>query len=104
MSKAAHTAGPQYYASIRGENRQGSLKWLSQCYCEIRDESGESNATFRPVEEYLCGTTQDIGHISFNGRVWNRPLYNGLSVPVCVDDSEMLFDSRTAIAAAKGGA
>lgn len=92
----------QYYASIRGENRQGSLKWLSECYREIRDESGESNATFRPVNVYLCGTTEAIGHISFNGRIWDRPLCNGLSVAPCLDDSKMLFDSRAAIAKTGG--
>jgi hypothetical protein len=38
---------PRYYASIRGELLHGSLKYLSECYCEIRDES--VSLTFRPV-------------------------------------------------------
>ncbi len=63
----------QYYATIRGERRQGSLKWLSECYCEIRDESGEGCSTFRPVNVYKAGTTKIIGHISYNGRIWDNP-------------------------------
>ena len=84
----------RYYAMIRGELLQGDLKWLSECYCEIRDESGEGCSTFRPVNVFICGTADAIGHISYNGRVWDQPLNNGLSVPLCLDDSKLLYDNR----------
>jgi hypothetical protein len=84
----------RYYANIRGELLQGDLKWLSECYCEIRDESGEGYSTFLPVNVYIGGTTKAIGHISYNGRVWDCPLYNGLAVPICLDNSKLLYDSR----------
>jgi hypothetical protein len=95
-SQEPHMPEPRYYATIRNETLHGSLKWLSECYCEIRDESGEGCSTFRPVNVYIAGTTDCIGHISYNGRVWDQPLCNGLSVPVCLDDSKMIYDNRRA--------
>src|SRR5258708_2767136 len=86
---------PRYYATIRNELRQGSLKELSEYYCEIRDESGEGCSTFRPVNVLVCGTVDAIGHISYNGRVWDQPLNHGLSVPPCLDTSRLLYDNRT---------
>ena len=101
--EAGRTANEQhYYATIRGEMLQGSLRWLSECYREIRDESCEGNTTFRPVNVYRCGTVEAIGHISYNGRIWNRPAHHGLDTPLCLDDSEMLFDSRAALSAKDG--
>ena len=84
----------QYYATIRGERRQGTLKWLSECYCEIRDESGEGCSTFRPVNVYEAGTTKIIGSISYNGRIWDKPTRKGLSIPSCLDDSKIIYDNR----------
>lgn len=89
----------RYYATIRNELRQGDLKWLSECYCEIRDESGEGCSTFRPVNVYVCGTVDVVGHISYNGRVWDKPVSNGgLSVPLCLDDSSLIYDNRAVAA------
>ena len=85
----------RYYATIRGELHQGTLKWLSECYCEIRDESGEGCSTFRSVNVYEAGTTNIIGHISYNGRVWSGPTgEHGLSIPLCLDDSKIIYDNR----------
>ena len=92
---APHTATPQYYASIRGECRQGTLKWLSECYCEIRDESGEGCSTFRPVNVFLSGTTEAIGHISYNGRIWDQPLSDRFcAFTGFLDTSKIIYDSR----------
>lgn len=84
----------RYYATIRGEMLQGSLKWLSECYCEIRDETGEGCSTFHPVDVKICGTTEIVGHISYNGRIWDQPTCNGLAMPLCLDHSKLLYDNR----------
>jgi hypothetical protein len=89
---------PSYYATIRGETRQGTLKWLSECYCEIRDESGEGCSTFGTVDVKIAGTINIIGHISYNGRIWSGPGgKHGLSIPLCLDDSKLLYDARSSI-------
>lgn len=85
--------GQVFYCTIRGEMRQGSLKWLSECYCEIRDESGEGCSTFLPVNVLIAGTTEIVGHISYNGRVWDKASCGGLIAP-CVDDSKVIYDNR----------
>jgi hypothetical protein len=85
----------KFYANIRGEMHQGDLKWLSECYCEIRDESGEGCSTFRPVNVYISGTTEAIGHISYNGRVWDQPLSNKFDAFTgFLDTSKLLYDNR----------
>jgi hypothetical protein len=86
----------RYYATIRNELLHGSLKELSEYYCEIRDESGEGCSTFRPVNVCIAGTAEAIGHISYNGRIWDRPVNGGLSIPLCLDDSKLLYDNRAA--------
>jgi hypothetical protein len=88
------------YAVIRGELlHAASLKEISDLYCEIRDETGEGCSTFMPVNVYRAGagTPDLVGHISYNGRVWSGPGYDGHIAP-CVDNSVMLFDSRQTIA------
>jgi hypothetical protein len=84
----------KFYAAIRGELlHAASLKEISDLYCEIRDETGEGCSTFMPVNVYRAGTTDLVGHISYNGRVWSGSAYGGHIAP-CVDNSVMLFDSR----------
>lgn len=80
------------YATIRGETRQGTLKWLSECYCEIRDESGEGCSMFPAVNVHIAGTTEIIGHISYNGRVWDQS--REMSGIPCCDKSTLLYDNR----------
>src|SRR4051794_35766970 len=86
----------EYYATIRDELRQGTLKGLSESYCEIRDESGEGCSTFCPVNVFVCGTTDAIAHIPYTGRIWDQPLSNGLAAPPCLDTSTLLYDNRGA--------
>lgn len=83
----------RYQAMIRGVvYGADSLSLLSEIYCLARDVSGEGCSTFRPVNVREAGI--EIGHISYNGRVWNQPLNNGLWMPPCLDTSELLFDNR----------
>lgn len=69
-----------------------SLSLLSEIYSLVRDASREGCSTFRPVN--VRDGDREIGHISYNGRIWNQPLNNGLSVAPCLDSSELLFDNR----------
>jgi hypothetical protein len=68
------------------------LSVLSKAYCRIRDESGEGGSTFPPANVRQDG--KPIGHISYNGRIWDQPLNRGRSLPLCLDDSKMLYDNR----------
>jgi hypothetical protein len=88
-------AETKYYATIRGEMLHGSLRWLSECYCEIRDESGEGCSTFKPVNVFVCGTTDAVAHISYNGRVWDQPLgAHFCALTGFLDTSKLIFDNR----------
>jgi hypothetical protein len=49
-----------------------TLKELSEIYCRVRDETGEGQSTFGPVNVRGPNGTL-IGHISYNGRVWDIP-------------------------------
>jgi hypothetical protein len=88
----------KYQATIRNVvYGADSLKLLSEIYCRVRDASGEGCSTFRPVNVREAGKL--IGHISYNGRVWDQPVSwgregEGLWIPLCLDTSKMLFDSR----------
>lgn len=86
----------KYFATIRGELlHAATLKEISELYCEIRDETGEGCSTFMPVNVGLAGTTEIVGHISYNGRIWDKPTCGGLIAP-CVDDSKLIYDNRCA--------
>jgi hypothetical protein len=85
----------RYQATIRNvDYGADTLELLSAIYCRVRDASGEGNTTFRPVNVREAG--KHIGHISYNGRVWDQPLNDGLWMPPCLDDSKLLFDNRRA--------
>jgi hypothetical protein len=87
-------ADRNYYACIRGELLHAtSLREISEIYCEIRDQTGEGCSTFLPVDVKRAGTTEIIGHISYNGRIWTGPATNGLVVPCC-DDGSLIYDNR----------
>lgn len=102
---ATHLRTPFKYEITIGRVAYGadSLSLLSEIYCLARDVSGEGCSTFRPVNVREGGKA--IGHISYNGRVWDQPLYSGLSMPLysglsmplCLDTSKMLFDNRAEI-------
>jgi hypothetical protein len=88
----------KYQATIRNVvYGADSLKLLSEIYCLARDVSGEGCTTFRPVNVREGG--KEIGHISYNGRVWDQPVSHGregegLSIPLCLDTSKIIFDNR----------
>lgn len=83
----------KYKATIRRvEYGADNLKLLSEIYCLARDASGEGCSTFRPVN--VREGAKEIGHISYNGRIWDQPLNAGLSMPLCLDTSKMLYDNR----------
>jgi len=69
-----------------------SLKLLSEIYCLVRDANGEGCSTFLPATVREHG--RDVGYISYNGRIWDGRLWNGL----CdfTDNSKLLFDNRRA--------
>lgn len=92
MAKALAT--PFRYQITIGRVVYGAdhLKLLSEIYCLARDVSGEGCTTFRPVN--VREGAQEIGHISYNGRIWNQPLNAGLWTPPCLDNSTLLFDNR----------
>jgi hypothetical protein len=70
-----------------------NLKLLSEIYCLARDVSGEGNTKFLPVNVREDG--RNIGHISYNGRIWDQPIAEGyLWVGGCCDNSKLLFDNR----------
>jgi hypothetical protein len=83
----------RFYAQIRDELLHAdTLKELSELYCEIRDETGEGCSTFRPVNVCIAGTGEVIGHISYNGRVWDQSWE--MSSIACLDKSKLLYDNR----------
>jgi hypothetical protein len=83
----------RYQATIRDVvYGADNLKLLSEIYCLARDVSGEGNTTFRPVN--VREGDKEIGHISYNGRVWDQPLNHGLWMPPCLDNSKLIFDNR----------
>jgi len=69
-----------------------SLALLSEIYSRVRGASGEGCSTFRPVNVSEGGV--EIGHVSYNGRIWDQPLNAGLWMPPCLDTSKLLFDNR----------
>lgn len=83
----------KYHTTIRRvQYGADSLQLLSQIYCMARDVSGEGCSTFRPVNVSMDG--KEIGHISYNGRVWDQPLHDGLWMPPCLDTSALIYDNR----------
>jgi hypothetical protein len=84
----------KYHATIRGvEYGADTLQLLSQIYCLARDVSGEGCSTFRPINVTTDG--KEIGHISYNGRVWEGPTSpSGLWIPPCCDTITLIYDNR----------
>lgn len=71
-----------------------TLSELSAIYCRARDATEEGCSTFRPVN--VREGEKIIGHISYNGRIWNKSVNVGLSMPACLDDSSLIYDNRLA--------
>lgn len=65
-----------------------TLAGISAAYCKARDESGEGASTWPTVA--IWSNDDDIGHISYNGRIWpfrewepdDCPLYDPAADPV----------------------
>jgi len=72
-----------------------TLALLSQIYCLVRDASGEACGYFRPVDVIEDG--KPIGHISYNGRIWDQPMSNKFDAFTgWGDTSKLLYDNRRA--------
>jgi hypothetical protein len=84
----------KYQATIRNVvYGADDLALLSKIYCLARDVSGEGNTQFLPVNVRENGV--EIGHISYNGRIWDQPITEGyLWVGGCCDRSKIIYDNR----------
>ncbi|HYM31833.1 MAG TPA: hypothetical protein VEU47_11060 [Candidatus Cybelea sp.] len=86
----------RYQMNVRGvAYGADTLSLLSTIYCLCRDASGEGCGTFRPVDVIENG--KPIGHISYNGRIWDQPLSNKFcAFTGMFDTSKLIYDSRRA--------
>jgi hypothetical protein len=84
----------KYYATIRDiQYGADSLQLMSEIYCLVRDASREGCSTFRPVN--ISEGNKAIGHISYNGRIWDQPLSDRFcAFTGFLDTSTLLYDNR----------